>query len=291
MKKQFIVTCYKCGKSFEVIEDESKFPIKTKYFCSRSCANTRTLNDETKNKISKGLKKYNEIHNNKKPFYICGSKILNDIHKEISKHKILTWFNVLIPFGFDINSIGTTRIIDEYYKCKNIIYCEYTLNRLSPKDIYIKYNCNKHFNHSERILHLIKLFGFKHRTCSEAVSNAILQGKCLRQARTKYVTGWHTTWFGKKVFLRSSYEFNFAKELDDKKIFYEVEFKRIQYFNSKLNKLKIAIPDFYIPNENLIVEIKCKWTYNKQNMDDKFKAYKNLGYNVKLILEGIEYNN
>lgn len=48
MKKQFIVTCYKCGKSFEVIEDESKFPIKTKYFCSRSCANTRTLNDETK---------------------------------------------------------------------------------------------------------------------------------------------------------------------------------------------------------------------------------------------------
>lgn len=290
MKKSFIVTCYKCGKTFEVIEDENKFPTKTKYFCSRSCANSRTITDEVKNKISNGLKKYNEIHNSKKPFYICGSKILNEMYKEISKHNILKWFNNLIPFGFDINSIGTERIIDEYYKCKNIIYCEYILNKLSPKDIYIKYNCNKYINNPENILHLIKNLGIKHRKCSEAVSNAVLQGKCLRPVRNQYITGWHTTWFDKKVFLRSSYEFNFAKELDNKKIFYEVEFKRIQYFNSKVNKLKIAIPDFYIPDENLIIEIKSSWTYDKQTMDDKFKAYKDLGYNVKLILDGIEYN-
>ena len=47
----------------------------------------------------------------------------------------------------------------------------------------------------------------------------------------------------------------------------------------------MAIPDFYIKDENLIVEIKSQFTLNVQNMKDKAKAYKELGYNFKLILE------
>lgn len=58
MKKEFIVKCKKCGKEFSVIEEETKFPIKgDKYFCCRSCANSRgKRSQETKDKIRKTLK-------------------------------------------------------------------------------------------------------------------------------------------------------------------------------------------------------------------------------------------
>lgn len=60
---------------------------------------------------------------------------------------------------------------------------------------------------------------------------------------------------------------------------------RIQYFDTQKNKQRIAIPDFYLPETNTIVEIKSSWTLDIQNMKDKFIAYKKLGYNTKLIYE------
>lgn len=57
MKKEFEVKCKNCGKIFTVIEEETKFPIKRdKYFCCRSCANTRHHSEETKKKISNTMK-------------------------------------------------------------------------------------------------------------------------------------------------------------------------------------------------------------------------------------------
>ena len=47
-------------------------------------------------------------------------------------------------------------------------------------------------------------------------------------------------------------------------------------------------PDFYIYDTNTIVEIKSSWTLDKQNMIDKFIAYKQLGYNCKCICDNIE---
>ena len=58
MKKEFEVICKNCGKKFIVIEEETKFPIKgDKYFCCRSCANTRHHSKEIYQKIS------NTLHN------------------------------------------------------------------------------------------------------------------------------------------------------------------------------------------------------------------------------------
>jgi hypothetical protein len=52
----FNVSCKKCGKEFEVEEPNHKFPKKSKYFCSRSCANSRgPRSNETKEKISKSV--------------------------------------------------------------------------------------------------------------------------------------------------------------------------------------------------------------------------------------------
>lgn len=55
----FTVTCHKCNKEFVVTEREKLFPQKNKYYCSRSCANSRNHSQETKNKtritILKGI--------------------------------------------------------------------------------------------------------------------------------------------------------------------------------------------------------------------------------------------
>ena len=48
---------------------------------------------------------------------------------------------------------------------------------------------------------------------------------------------------------------------------------RIKYFDSQKNEYRCAIPDFYLPDENLIVEIKSDYTLDEQNMKDKKKAY------------------
>lgn len=107
---------------------------------------------------------------------------------------------------------------------------------------------------------------------------------------THYKSGYHITWDNKRVFLRSSYEFDYAKYLDDNKIEYYVEKLRIKYFCSKTNIYKISIPDFYIPSTNTIVEIKSNYTLDIINMKDKVKYYKKNGYNFKLILEHNEIN-
>jgi len=52
-----------------------------------------------------------------------------------------------------------------------------------------------------------------------------------------------------------------------------------------MNKQRVAIPDFYLPETNTIVEVKSKWTFDKQNMIDRRNAYLKLGYNFKLLYE------
>ena len=80
MKKEFEVICKNCGKKFIVIEEETKFPIKgDKYFCCKSCANTRHHSKETKEKIKQSIQKLlqNKTYKNKEIKYFCGSFELN----------------------------------------------------------------------------------------------------------------------------------------------------------------------------------------------------------------------
>ena len=100
-----------------------------------------------------------------------------------------------------------------------------------------------------------------------------------------YHSGYLTTWDGKQYFYRSSYELDFANLLNEYKILYEMESISIRYFDTQINKIRTAVPDFYLPETNTIVEIKSTWTFDKQNMIDKRKAYLEKGYNFKLILE------
>ena len=65
------------------------------------------------------------------------------------------------------------------------------------------------------------------------------------------------------------------KKSDMPIIMYSFEGKERRYY-----------PDFFIRKENLIIEIKCKYTYEveKENNDEKFLSTKNLGYNHRLMI-------
>lgn len=53
--KEFKVKCDNCGTEFVVKERSKQFPNKEKYYCSRSCANSRKHTELTKNKIKNSL--------------------------------------------------------------------------------------------------------------------------------------------------------------------------------------------------------------------------------------------
>lgn len=76
-------------------------------------------------------------------------------------------------------------------------------------------------------------------------------------------------------------------QLDVQRVRYDVENLRIEYWDSQMAEYRIAIPDFHLPDTNEIVEIKSTWTYNEQNMSDRFYRFRQLGYNCKLILDKV----
>lgn len=217
--------------------------------------------------------------------------VLKSQIRKISKRQSPKFFNKFIPFGLNINTLYTEKFVEEYKKVKILLYNEYVINCLSPADIFKKYKCAEYFNNSETLLHLFKDWNFPIRSYSKACINSWLHDKFdPLQVANVYHQSWHKTWNNKEVYLRSSYELDYAKQLDKQQIDYEVEFKHIKYWDSQKEEYRCAIPDFYLPETNTIVEIKSDYTLDIQNMKDKFKAYKELGYNTKLICEHKEKN-
>jgi hypothetical protein len=140
-------------------------------------------------------------------------------------------------------------------------------------------------NNPGNFIKKLKTLGINLRTLSDAQFLLMKNGKKLNKMPNQYKCGYYNTWNNKQIYYRSSYELDYAKELDEKKINYEVESLRIVYWDSQKYKQRVAIPDFYLPETNTIVEIKGGYTYDEQNMKDKKNAYENHGYNFKLILE------
>jgi len=162
----------------------------------------------------------------------------------------------------------------------NLLKKEYFIKRKSLGDLTNKYNVQPSSIHF-----FFKKNGIILKTVSQGVKDSILNGKLSRGGNNQYKCGWHTTWNNKKVYLRSSYELDYAKMLDSYRILYGVEAKRIEYFDTIKNKNRIAIPDFYLLDLNMLIEIKSSYTLDLQNMKDKFKEYEKLGYKTKLILD------
>lgn len=88
-RKDFQVSCKKCGKEFTVNEIISKHPQKQMYHCSRKCANSKKHSEETKRKQSDAAKKYAELHFPKYTYtcLFCGKiNETKSINKSLKKH-------------------------------------------------------------------------------------------------------------------------------------------------------------------------------------------------------------
>lgn len=286
--------CPKCGKEFEI--DTSK---SNRIYCSRSCANGHKHSKETKEKLSKQiLQKINNgevvgfikptIKSKKYFCKICGKEIIGNKSRFCSdecKH-VNNFSKTLIKyFGLNEFDFGSNKIYEKIDEIKNNLYDLYWNQNLTSVEICKRFNYPNVGNLTGKIF---KYLGIPSKSCKDKNKESVFYRKKLEDLRSQYKHGWFKTWNNKEVYLRSSFEFNYANFLNSNKIDYDVECFRIKYFDSVKNEFRCAIPDFYLIESNTLVEIKSDWTLDIQNMKDKFDEYKKLGYNVKLILNNKE---
>lgn len=276
--------CKECAKSFSTKNSKGELKEAKCIDCGRIIyigkrASTRTCKCEDCKTI-----KYKKCP-------ICGKlyKVGYQCFNEFCQHKSIKQFELLIKyFGFDKAKLGTLEVEQEFNRIHDLLYDLYWNKKMSSSDIANYFNYDKK---RSIIQNTFKYLGIPTRNFKESTKIAILTGKInYENTSNNYKHQKYITWNNKEVFLRSNYELDYAKELDEQKIYYEVEKLRINYFDSQRKENRIAIPDFYIPSTNTIVEIKSCWTTNYQELKDKEIEYKKQGYNYKLIFEHQEYN-
>ena len=274
--------CINCGKTIFINKNAS---LKT---CN--CEECKYINLINKNKLNGSVIK--KLKDKKIEKYvkcpICGKNhliYLSCENKFCQEHNIQHFRSLIKYFGFDKTKLGTSEVENEFNRVRNYLYDLYWNKNLSSTDLA------RLFNYKSCPTNITQKF-FKNylnipvKSCKYATLENYLEGReTVSEYSNQYMQQWHITWNNKEVFLRSSYELDYAKELDEQHIDYEVEFKHIKYWDSQKQEYRCAIPDFYIPKDNIIVEIKSSYTLDKQNMIDKIKAYRDLGYKFKLICD------
>ena len=257
-------------------------------FCSRSCVATYTnLRRDKSVKFKQRNTLLNTLAKNPKPKKLKYCKQCGAIKGQCKDKLVCSKYHIyksLEKFGFDSSVIGTEAIIYEFYRVKTLIenfYNEYSSNENKLVELF------NYTSGSANFIKVIKSLNIETKSHSQAQFDAFISGRVNFDNITNYPykSEWHTTWEGNEVYLRSSYEKEYAEELDSKHIKYDVECLRIKYFSTEKDTYRCAIPDFYLLESNTIVEIKSSYTLNLQEMKDKFEAYKDLGYNVKLYLD------
>lgn len=266
-----------CARSFATKYREPKLIIKKCKYCGKEISVKLGISDN--NVICNDCK---EKHS-KKICKICGSPYLHSCKNDFCKSHGPQQFNALIKyFGFDPTKLGTPEVEDEFNRIRDKLYKDYWVDELTTSQMSEKYGYPSPCNFAGKIF---KYLNIPTRSIKENNKKQPFYRKNTPRQTPHYKNGWHKTWDGDEVYLRSSYEFDFAKILDSKRIHYEVENLRVKYFDRISNEYRCAIPDFVIPETKTIYEIKSSYTYDKDNMDDKVIAYKSLGYSVILVLE------
>ena len=274
--------CISCAKSFST-KNINKYKSAKCINCGKeitirkNASSLQCLCDECK-----------QLKNNKKQCKICGRTINTEIgcNNEFCKHHNIQHFKSLIKyFGFDKTKLGTLEVEQEFNRVRNILYDLYWNKNLSSSDLAKLYQYNSTpTNITQKFFKNYLNIPIKDIKYS-VIENYLENRQPIIEINNQYKQQWHVTWNEKEVYLRSSYELDYAKKLDKQQIDYDVECLRIKYWDSQKQEYRCAIPDFYIPSLHMIVEIKSSYTLDEQNMKDKMKTYKELGYNTKLICD------
>lgn len=287
-RKYKIQICSKCGKRVKV---DSHTKITDNYICDDCIKEIKEkLKEEKKEKRAKEKRENAKQSRRKYRYYknvrigncrICGRKLINgkcpnefcNIHPNID-------FNILSKyFGFDTTKVGTIYVEQEFQRIKDMLNDLYWTKHMSGLQINSLFSLPKN-----SIYCYFKLFGINKKSLSYAIKESIEENR-VNQIRLKSKYELYITWQNKKIFLRSANEIKYAEYLDSKKILYEYEYFRIKYFDTQINDYRYAIPDFYLPETNTIVEIKSAFTLDVINMRDRSLEYQKLGYKFKLILD------
>lgn len=262
--------CKCCGK--EIPEGRK--------FCNSSCAAKYNNKHRTRKPWSEKQRKRVQVPEEQQICKYCGKKLVQGERRVCSEcRKYRRFYRITARL---VDCTGTPK--ENYVKALEKLKRLYSQGE-STLTLESKLGIPK-----ETIWYSLKNTGVV-RDFSEANIVRIKQGReKIREGNPKYKHGWHTTWEGIQVYYRSSYELEFAKKLDSERVPYRMEYKPTftLYFDSQRNKSRVAKPDFYLPETRELIEIKSRFTYNTQNMVDKFKAYRQAGFRPKLILEGIE---
>ena len=131
----------------------------------------------------------------------------------------------------------------------------------------------------------IRRQGLALRDFSESTKLSIEQGRQQIVGNPQFKSGTHISWEGRKFHFRSSWEEEYMKQLDEQKVSYLYEPFSIRYYDTQRNEERVAIPDFFFPETNTIVELKSSFTYDEQNIRDKFQSYRKKGYKAELLLD------
>ncbi len=87
---------------------------------------------------------------------------------------------------------------------------------------------------------------------------------------------------GESLILRSRWEAEVAKLLDALKVAWQYEPFYLKYFNTEKKLMSNTLPDFYLPEQNLMIEVKGA-DINLPETRDKMRWLHKQGYNVLLI--------
>lgn len=320
MKEEMIVHCNDCGSTFKITPthhlkyNNGGCPIchQTRIEHCSCCGkeiivdrrvglNTKCLCDECrrKNKIISNLKDSNkdinlqEVEKNALYCKVCGRR-LNEKFKcdndFCNKHKYRHFTSLIKYFGFDEKKLGTIEVEEEFNRVRDLLYDMYWNKSMSSSEIcdFFKYPSITHLTSNIFKKYLQIPVKSSSQSTRENIKKERINvlNNIQNNSNIKYKYGHHITWNGKDIFYRSSYELDYAKYLDEQQIDYEVESLKIEYYDSKIQTIRTAFPDFYLPESNTIVEIKSTYTLRNEyfNMLDKVEAYLKLGYNFKLIL-------
>lgn len=272
-----------CSRSCAAIYSNAHAP-KISSNCIKCGADILLYSKNMGKKICSGCRKLRKVrkaaqYNAKiRKCNICGKSECE--RKEICKSPQL--FKGLNKyFGFDLTTLGSVDAYREFDRVSLMLREDYWDRKLSLQQICDKYNHNNVGNLSK----LLTCLGIGFRNLSQSHNNALISGRQTPPSCLRYKHGFHTTWNNKRVFYRSSYELELAKIFDEQKIDYEVEGLRIVYWDSQKLMNRVAIPDFYLPAYNKIIEVKSKYTLDYQNMIDKRQEYLKHGYSFELWYE------
>ena len=302
--------CENCGKQYLISKE---IDYASTRFCSISCArsfSSKNVNHSS-TKLSKCINcgkeiyiKINSSHKTAKCDFcrrlsfcpICG-RLKNNPSSNCNnsfclEHNPQHFRNLIKYFGFNESKYGTEEVENEFNRVRQELYGLYWDQGLSSTEIALRYNYQGgSSNITQKFFKKYLNIPIKDQSYSVKENYTKGRTRIAELSETNnypYKHGKHITWNNKEVYFRSQYELDYALELDLKRVDYDMECLRIKYFDTKTQSYRCSIPDFYIPSQNLIVEIKSSYTLDVQNMRDRFIEYRNQGYNCKCICDYVE---